>query len=160
MAAEYTLPQVFRNRGETKRKIARLLLDDYAANHPEIDLELVLNPQISGWSRKKINEFKDNIISQAEKIESSVYNYFKPLQEVRKNEKPGVTTALIEPPRGEAPTRTQPRTEIARPGGNGDRIKAAYDALKAERGVENIEIADIRDRAGASQAEIEAYLKR
>jgi len=81
-------------------------------------------------------------------------------EDLQRQPEAGGAAAFIEPPRGEAPTRTQPRTEIARPGGNGDRIKAAYDALKAERGVENIEIADIRDRAGASQAEIEAYLKR
>jgi hypothetical protein len=43
---------------------------------------------------------------------------------------------------------------------NTDRIKSAYDALRAKSVSENIEIAAIRDKAGVSQSEMEAYLKR
>lgn len=45
-------------------------------------------------------------------------------------------------------------------GDPGERIVQAYRDLKAERGISNIDIADIRDKAGVTQAEIDKELKR
>lgn len=82
MASEYTVKAV-KNRKETGEKVVRHLIRDYGKkNH--VDMEGVLNPELSGLTPSGIADLKVELTQKAKKIVDAVEQYFTPPKETPK----------------------------------------------------------------------------
>jgi len=75
MAVQYTQKAV-KNREETGKKIAKHLTKKYGKEN-NLDMDAVLNPAISGWSKIKQREFIKDIADKSNKILDAVESYFE-----------------------------------------------------------------------------------
>jgi hypothetical protein len=114
MAAKYTQEAV-KDVKKTGEKLVRHLTEEYGRKH-NVDMDAVLNPNVSGWTPQGIESFKHGIVEKAKKISDAVSSYFEaaPITKETSPLSQGVAAAVGKAPAKPKPVATQAEEAAAK----------------------------------------------